>query len=160
MEIYNVGVANIKLISESFKMIRKYTTNDLSSILEIWLESSIKAHNFVSPEFWESQMGDMRNIYIPMSEVYVYEFKDEIVGFYALYENNLAAIFVAPDFQGKGIGKQLLNHAKEQKTVLTLSVYKENKDSYQFYLSQGFSVIDEHIDEHTKQPEYVMRIER
>jgi len=82
----------------------------------------------------------MRKIYIPASETYVYEMNYEVVSFYALHENRLAAIFVEPDLQAKSIGKQLLNHAKSQRTILTLSVYKENQASYQFYISQGFKV--------------------
>lgn len=62
-----------------------------------------------------------------------------------------------PAFQGKGIGKQLLSHAKAQREILSLSVYKENQASYQFYLSQGFTVISEQMDEHTGHPEYTMR---
>ncbi|EMC4027213.1 N-acetyltransferase [Vibrio cholerae] len=137
-------------------MIKNYNENDMDSVLEIWLTASIRAHDFISAEFWESQVESMRNIYIPASEVYVYEMDSKVVGFYALYDSRLAAIFVAPELQGKGIGKQLLNHAKSQRTILTLSVYKENQASYQFYLSQGFNVISEQLDEHTGHPEYTM----
>ena len=73
-------------------------------------------------------------------------------------ENNLAAIFVSPKFQGKGIGKQLMSHAKIQRSMLTLSVYKENEASYQFYLAQGFTVISEQTDEHSGHQEYTMSV--
>ncbi|NMV23502.1 GNAT family N-acetyltransferase, partial [Vibrio parahaemolyticus] len=46
-------------------MIRKYNENDMDSVLEIWLNASVKAHDFISAEFWESQLENMRNIYIP-----------------------------------------------------------------------------------------------
>lgn len=137
-------------------MIRKYNGNDMDSVLEIWLSASVQAHDFISPEFWESQVENMRNIYIPASETYVYEVESKVVGFYALYENSLAAIFVSPELQGKGIGKQLLSHAKTQRAELSLAVYKENQASYQFYLSQGFKVLCEQLDEHTGHPEYTM----
>lgn len=137
-------------------MIRKYSSKDLDSVLELWLDTSLQAHDFVADGFWESQVESMRDIYIPASETYVYEVEQNIVGFYSLYENNLAAIFVSAEFQGRGIGKKLLNHAKEQRAALTLSVYKENQASYQFYLSQGFRVISEQNDEHTGHPEYTM----
>ncbi|HHG3405518.1 N-acetyltransferase [Vibrio parahaemolyticus] len=137
-------------------MIRKYNENDMDSVLEIWLNASVKAHDFISAEFWESQLENMRNIYIPASETYVYEVESKVVGFYALYENSLAAIFVYPELQGKGIGKQLLSHAKAQRAVLSLSVYKENQASYQFYSSQGFKVVSEQVDEHTGHSEYTM----
>ncbi len=139
-------------------MIRKFSGSDIDPVLDIWLSASIKAHDFVEASFWESQVENMRNIYIPASETYVFESDSKVVGFYSLYENNLAAIFVHPEFQGKGIGRQLISHAKKQKVSLTLSVYKENEDSYQFYLSQGFTVISEQTDELTGHQEYTMRI--
>ncbi len=64
-------------------------------VLYIWLEASIKAHDFVSPIFWESQIANMKNIYLPASDVYVAKIDGEVVGFYAQYEDQLAAIFVA-----------------------------------------------------------------
>lgn len=137
-------------------MIRNHIENDTESVLNIWLTASVKAHDFVPAEFWQSQLGGMRDIYLPASDIYVYEHQGEVVGFYALYESNLAAIFVSPERQGQGFGKQLLDHAKQQRDRLTLSVYKQNHASYQFYLSQGFTVVSEQADEHTRQPEYTM----
>lgn len=141
-------------------MIRAYHEKDLDSVLKIWLNASVKAHDFVSAVFWESQVENMRTIYIPAADTYVYVTASQIVGFYALYHDNLAALFVAPEWQGQGIGKQLLNHAKAQRNRLTLSVYQENQASYQFYLSQDFKVVDERRDEHTGHPEYIMATER
>ncbi|RCU42881.1 N-acetyltransferase [Corallincola holothuriorum] len=137
-------------------MIRKYNEQDLEAVLDIWLKASVKAHDFVDAEFWQSQVENMRNIYIPASETYVFERDSEVVGFYALHENMLAAIFIEPELQGRGIGKMLIAHAKAQRSQLTLSVYKENVSSYQFYLSQGFAVLSEQTDEHTGHPEYIM----
>ena len=139
-------------------MIRKFSGSDIDHVLDIWLSASIKAHDFVEASFWKSQVENMRNIYIPASEIYVFESSSKVLGFYSLHENSLATIFVHPEFQGKGIGKQLITHAKKQRDRLTLSVYKENVDSYQFYLSQGFAVVSEQTDEHTGHQEYTMCI--
>lgn len=137
-------------------MIRLYNRNDLPSILDIWLQASIQAHDFMPSDFWESQLSDVRDVYIPSSETYVYEMESKAVGFYSLSGDTLAAIFVSPSLQGRGIGKQLLNHAKSKRDRLILSVYKENVSSYQFYLSQEFKVVKEQRDEHTGHPEYLM----
>lgn len=139
-------------------MIRKFNESDMDFVLDIWLAASIEAHDFVDASFWESQVESMRDIYIPASETYVFECKSKVVGFYSLNKDNLAAIFVSPEFQGKGIGKQMMSHAKKQRDRLTLSVYKENEASYHFYLSQGFTVISEQIDEHTGHREYRMSL--
>ena len=137
-------------------MIRNYQSSDIEQVIQIWLEASIKAHHFIPEEFWQSQIDNMRNIYLPSSEVYVFELDSSVAGFYALYEDKLAAIFVSPDKQHRGIGKQLIDHAKQRRTTLTLNVYKENQASYQFYLSQGFKIETEQADPHTEHLEYVM----
>jgi putative acetyltransferase len=137
-------------------MIRKYTIGDVDAVLDIWLSASIKAHDFVKPSFWESQIKNMRDIYLPAADTYVYVKNSTIVGFYSLHESTLAALFVQPELQGQGIGKRLLTHAKSQRTGLTLSVYKENEASCRFYLAQGFNVMSEQKDEHTGHLEFTM----
>jgi putative acetyltransferase len=139
-------------------MIREYRDKDIERILDIWFLASIKAHDFIESSFWESQIHNMRNLYIPSSDiVYVYEKKSYVVGFYAMYENTLAALFVAPEFQGQGIGKALMHHAKSQKNNLELTVYKENDASCKFYLKEGFKVVSEQVDQHTGHLELLMR---
>ncbi|CDL86055.1 putative acetyltransferase [Xenorhabdus cabanillasii JM26] len=138
-------------------MIRKFTEADMDDVLTIWLEASIKAHHFVAADFWKSQVENMRNLYIPASEVYVYVQNGKIIGFYALHDDVLAAIFVLPNSQGQGVGSELIADAKNRRTELTLAVYQENKRSYNFYLSRGFYVTKEGKDEVTGHLEYVMR---
>ncbi|WP_417783237.1 N-acetyltransferase [Terasakiella pusilla] len=137
-------------------MIRKFDPADMDTVLDIWLEASVLAHDFVEQDFWHRQLQPMREIYIPASDTFVYQVAGQVVGFYALYEESLAAIFVAPNYQGRGIGKVLLSHAKTMREKLSLCVYKENQKSYRFYLSQGFTVIGEQQDKHTGHPEFLM----
>lgn len=137
-------------------MIREVKPGDIPDVLTIWLEASIKAHHFVKPEFWRSQREAMRDIYLPASDVFVHQSGDKAKGFYALYENTIAAIFVEPELQGQGIGTQLIEHAKQQRNQLQLSVYVENDPSYRFYLAKGFSVVQKRVDEHTGRDEYLM----
>lgn len=139
-------------------MIREYNPADIEAVLDIWLTASIKAHDFVVPEFWESQVANMRDLYIPASTTYVYQVDGEVRGFYSLYGGILAAIFVSTEHQGCGIGKQLIHHAKLECPNLSLNVYKENQATIEFYLSQGFSIVSEQVDEHTGHQEYTMHL--
>ncbi|MBC8953634.1 GCN5 family acetyltransferase [Xenorhabdus sp. PB62.4] len=141
-------------------MIRSFTEADMDAVLSIWLEASMKAHDFVAADFWQSQVKNMRNIYIPASEVHVYVQDSNVIAFYALHGNELAAIFVSPDKQGQGIGKTLIDDAKKRRNELTLSVYQQNQASYNFYLSQGFYVVSEEIDANTGCQEYFMCLKR
>lgn len=77
-------------------MIRPFNTQDMDTILDIWLSASLIAHNFIDADFWKSKTDDMRNIYIPSSETYVFEEQSFVKGFLSLYENRIAAIFVSP----------------------------------------------------------------
>ncbi len=137
-------------------MIRKFKKCDMEEILSIWLNASIKAHDFIEREFWESKVTDMRDIYLPAAETYVYDTEGVVKGFISLYNDTLAAIFVSPNIQGKGIGKQLMAKAKKINKNLNLSVYKKNKRSIKFYEQSGFKIVKEQIDENTGHPEILM----
>ncbi|WP_320170229.1 N-acetyltransferase [Maridesulfovibrio sp.] len=137
-------------------MIRKFNIQDMDMVLNIWLEASIQAHCFISRDFWESKVSDMRNIYIPNSETYVYEADGTVKGFIALHHNTVAALFVSPDSQRQGIGTQLLEEAKSMIPNLNLTVYKANSNGIRFYRKCGFRVAKEQIDEHTGHPELLM----
>ncbi len=140
-------------------MIRKFQQSDIEQVISIWLEASIKAHDFVDSEFWKSKVKDMRGIHIPSGETYVYEERDIIKGFVSLYNDTLAALFVSPDFQGAGIGMQLMGKAKDVRDNLSLTVYKENIKSIEFYQKCGFKIEREQIDKHTGHPELVMTLQ-
>ncbi|MDE1463782.1 GNAT family N-acetyltransferase [Spartinivicinus sp. A2-2] len=137
-------------------MIRPFIPTDMDTVLNIWLEASIKAHDFVSPDFWHSKLNLMQEVYIPSSETYVYEDAEGIKGFFSLYNNTLAAIFVDPSDQGSGIGQQLLAKAKSLRNKLDLTVYRDNKKSIKFYQQNGFTAIKEQPDEHTGKTEILM----
>lgn len=50
----------------------------------------------------------------------------------------------------------MLSYAKEKKDALLLSVYKENIRAVNFYLREGFTVLNEQTDENTGKPELSM----
>jgi len=128
----------------------------MNDVWDIWLKASIKAHSFVEGTFWESKIDDMRETYIPASDTYVFTDNGIIKGFLSLHGNTLAAMFVSPDFQGKGTGQQLMKKAKALRKKLDLTVYQENPKSIQFYRKCGFTIAGERIDEHTGHIEILM----
>ncbi len=137
-------------------MIREFIASDMERVLSIWLESSVTAHDFVGRAFWESRLEDMRSIYIPASETYVYESDSQVKGFFSLHDDTLAAIFVAPGCQGEGIGQKMMTKVKSLRERITLNVYKENQRTVAFYKQCGFREISEKEDSHTGHLELVM----
>jgi len=147
-------------VLETFHMIRPYRPDDLETLLGIWLEASSRAHDFVARSFWEARLDDMRNLYLPAAQTWVYERDGTLVGFVSLLDDILAAIFVAPAEQGAGIGSALLEHAKRLREQLSLTVYAANSASIAFYRRHGFRVAGEQLDAHTGHPERLMTWQR
>lgn len=137
-------------------MIRIFNQSDLKSVLDIWLRASVEAHDFMEKGFWESKVADMRDIYLPRSEIFVYEKAGEVKGFMALSGDVLAALFVDPDEQRRGIGSRLMNKAKTERRILKLTVYMENTKGFDFYEKHGFRKIGEQVDIHTGHVEVLM----
>ncbi len=136
-------------------MIRKLTGADIDETATIWLETNIKAHDFISTEYWQSNF-DMVKEMLLQAELYVYESEGSIQGFIGLNDEYIAGLFVSEQAQSHGIGKCLLNFMKDQKRKLSLSVYQKNIRAIHFYQREGFVIQCEKIDEHTDEKEYVM----
>lgn len=123
-------------------MIRNLENKDMDKIMEIWLRSTIKAHDFISKEYWENSYNDVRDVYIPVSETFVYEDKEGMKDFISIINNEfIGALFVDIDYQGSGIGKKLINYVMDKYKKLNLAVYKDNKKSIEFYTHRGFEII-------------------
>lgn len=129
----------------------------MEDVIRIWLGASVESHDFIDRQFWQSKVGDMKNVYLPACETYVYEDEQGIRGFLSLQGNTLAALFVSPEYQGQGIGRKLVERAKDLRGHLELCVYKDNHKSVRFYEKCGFRSVLERLDEHTGCPESVMR---
>lgn len=137
-------------------MIRRLEDSDLDKVMDIWLKSTIKAHDFIPKKYWEENYNKVKNIYIPIADTYVYE-EEDIKGFISVINNEfIGALFVDNDYQGTGIGKSLIEYVTNKYSVLNLAVYKDNYKSVEFYKKMGFTIKCENINEDTNLPEYIM----
>lgn len=142
-------------------MIRKMEETDISDVLQIWLETNIKAHSFIEKEYWTGSYEMVKQI-LPEAEVYVYEDEKngQIAGFIGINNQYVEGLFVKESAQSRGIGKQLLDHAKSRKTELRLGVYQKNVRAMRFYLRENFLIQAEEMDEDTNEKEYIMGWEK
>ncbi len=129
-------------------MIRDFKNQDIDRIMDLWLDTNISAHSFIKSEYWKSNYDTVKGM-MPSATIYVYEENNVIQGFIGLMDDYIAGIFVSHLLQSKGIGKKLLDYAKDKGDALSLSVYKENIRAVKFYLHENFTVSDEQIDENT-----------
>lgn len=147
-----------KVLSEETPggFIRQASAGEIDRMVEIWLSASIIAHNFISSDFWHKSAEEMRQKYLPASENWVYCEGERIIGFFSLQQNTLAALFVAPGHQGRGIGTLLLNKARQLRQNLSLTVYEENRSAIDFYCHHGFKVMIAQKDPHTGHSELLL----
>ena len=139
-------------------IIRKAEINDIEDIMQIWMTENIRAHYYISSDYWEANYSAVKNI-LPQSEIYVSVCDGETAGFIGANDNYIEGIFVKSNHQRKGVGSALLNKLKERKSSLTLNVYKKNDNAVAFYLKNEFSIINENIEENTKESQYLMQWE-
>ncbi|MDA3907060.1 MAG: N-acetyltransferase [Bacteroidales bacterium] len=136
--------------------IRKLESIDITTVVELWYEVSVQAHNFISPEYWNKNKEAMATQYLPNSETYLAIDEGAIVGFVSMMESYLAAIFVQTNMQGLGIGKKLLYYIKDKRETIQLKVFKKNSNSVQFYTKQGFKILSKNTEESTNEIEFLM----
>ena len=60
------------------------------------------------------------------------------------------------EIQAQGIGKILLNYAKDKRNKLHLNVYQKNTRAIFFYKREGFEIQCSTFDEATGEKDYVM----
>lgn len=137
-------------------MIRKYEEKDLDIIMKIWQEENINAHNFISKKYWENNYEYVKSI-LPKAEILVYTINENIIGFIGLNDNYIEGIFIKKDFQGKGIGTELLKYLMKEKEELSLRVYEKNSKAIKFYTNNSFKIKTKELDKNTGEYEYLMK---
>ena len=141
-------------------MIRNLKDNDLDGIMEIWLCSNTEAHSFVPESYWKNNFPGVKEALLK-AEVYVYEDENgEIQGFIGFDGRYVAGLFVRKEARSKGVGKSILDFAKDKKESLSLSVYAKNVRAVKFYEREGFKPAAEKIDGATGEREYLMAWEK
>ncbi|MDF2613610.1 MAG: GCN5-related N-acetyltransferase [Clostridia bacterium] len=142
------------------KKLNQYT-EEINQVMKIWKDSTIKAHAFIPEEYWLRSYNRVKEKYIPMADTYVYAEENEIKGFISILDQEyIGALFVDISSQGQGIGRRLIEHAKEAYGSLSLAVYKKNEKAVSFYELVGFQIKCEQLNEETNEPEYIMMYEK
>lgn len=101
-------------------MIRKLKKADINRVTDLWLDTNLKAHEFIPFQYWK---------------------------------NNYDAV---KEMLPQGIGKLLLDFAKEKRMKLHLNVYQKNIRAINFYQREDFEIRGEGLDEATGEKDYEM----
>lgn len=137
-------------------MIRKHSEIDLEAIMYIWQESSTLAHPFLNSTFAEKVKSDMRNMYIPGSDTWVYEMDNQVAGFISMIGNEIGGLFVLPEYHSQGIGSALVSFVSDFNKELEVEVFKKNRIGRSFYDKIGFNLKNDYF--HEQSGERVLRL--
>lgn len=136
-------------------MIRKLQKADINRVADIWLDTNLKSHSFIPAKYWKDNFKLVKGM-LSQAEVYIYENDQKIQGFIGLNDEYIEGIFVSDEMQSQGIGKILLNYAKDKRNKLLLNVYQKNTQAISFYKREGFEIQYSGLDESTGEKDYVM----
>ena len=133
---------------------QKFLQEHIQELMEIWLEENENAHSFVKKQYWRQQCDFVKKA-LPNAMLFC-EGNMPIQGFLGVIDGYIAGLFVREAFQRRGVGKKLVNQAKEAFPVLTLDVFAKNTKAIAFYEAMGFCKKEEKIQPDTNEKEYTM----
>jgi putative acetyltransferase len=130
-------------------MIRPYQDRDLDDVLSAWIDASRVAHPFLTEDFLAQERRDLAALYLPNANTWVVEVDDEVVGFISLVGNEVAGLFLKPDYHGQKLGKLMMDKAQELHGDLEVEVFENNPIGRRFYAQYGFIPIEAKVHEQT-----------
>jgi len=109
--------------------LRPANARDTARILEIWRKAVDATHDFL-------HRADRAAIEEEVT--LAVDASDKPLGFMFLHEGHMEALFIDPDYHGRGIGKTLVHAALAAHPALTTDVNEQNTQAMGFYRRLGF----------------------
>ncbi|WNF26507.1 GNAT family N-acetyltransferase [Streptomyces sp. C11-1] len=128
-------------------VIRRYAATDENASMDLWSRAGSLAHPFIPGEGEGERARKMREIYLVHAENWVAESNGRVVALLGLLDAEIGGLFVAPEAQGTGVGRRLVEHAAALHGSLTLEVYEKNTRARGFYARMGFVEQSRRVDE-------------
>ena len=122
--------------------IRKYEPEDFFAVTILWRisrEKSLPELERTKGHFFYEDLDYFRDHILTENELWVVEMDDRPVAFLAVRDEFIDRLYVHPDYQNRGIGRALLNHARQQSPDhLWLYTLQININARAFYEKNGF----------------------
>jgi GNAT superfamily N-acetyltransferase len=123
--------------------LRRATVADAAAVAEVFLTSFHATYEFPLAHTDDEVRGWIRDRLIPSSEVWVADDDGRLVGMMAVEPGELDQLYVAPDRLGEGIGRRLVDLAKERSPAgLSLWTFQVNDRARRFYERNGFRAVE------------------
>ena len=135
------------------------TPHEYNELLQLWEASVRSTHHFLTEgdiQFYKSIVPQ----YFPKVDLYVTrDEQNKITAFMGLSEEVIEMLFVHPNEQGKGLGKQLIHIAINDKKIKKVDVNEQNTSALQFYLHIGFRIIGRDSTDASGKPSPILHLQ-
>lgn len=110
-------------------------------LAEVWETAVRSTHHFLTEEDIRFFKPLVRDQYVPAVELYTLRNgQNRIAAFMGLSDESIEMLFVHPEEQGKGYGRQLVEFAIYHKQIFRVDVNEQNEKATTFYLNRGFGI--------------------
>lgn len=117
------------------------SSDDFAEIVEVW-EASVRAtHHFLSEKEIAFYKPLVLKYALPEVRLLGVRMVNKLIGFIGVSSNKVEMLFIAPEFIGKGLGKQLLTFALKDLHIFFIDVNEENPAALGFYQHMGYEII-------------------
>lgn len=121
---------------------KKAVLDDYPKVLEVWGKSVKETHNFLSQKDFVFYQEAIPN-YLNAVELLLWYDDEQLLGFSGTQDEELAMLFLNPEFMGKKYGSKILVWLLENKNIQKIDVNAQNKNAKAFYLKHGFTIDSE-----------------
>lgn len=124
-------------------IIRPAITGDHATLVDLWRRSVTATHTFLTGRDIADLLPVVRDQALPALDLWVAcEEAGSIVAFLGLSGSSVEALFVAPEWMRRGLGRRLLDHARRTAGErLRVDVNEQNPAALRFYEACGFRVV-------------------
>lgn len=140
--VYRLTALRFGALEADSLTIRRATTNDGPTLVDIWLRSVRATHTFLSEADIQSLLPHVKEyLSSEASDLLVLCSRNGVcIGFMGMTGNKMDSLFLAPEYQGCGCGRRLVEHAHALHKELTVDVNEQNPAALRFYQKCGFKV--------------------
>jgi putative acetyltransferase len=141
--------------------LRKAESPDHHKLLTIWEASVRVTHDFLDPDdiVFFKDIIQQQHAFSFVDLTCIVDEQNKILGFMGVAEDKLEMLFLDPAERGKGLGKQLMQHALTIQHITKVDVNEQNEAARQFYEYFGFIVISRSPLDGTGKPYPILHME-
>jgi putative acetyltransferase len=112
------------------------------TLVRIWREARAECLQFLTDlHDADEDRVYLAEVVLPANDVWAAEVENVVAGFIAFGNGWVNQLYVAPQFQGQGVGSELLAMAQRSSPTLQLWAFEVNQPAIRFYERRGFRVV-------------------